>query len=654
MSKRNQKEKNQKKVETEAEKYGEAPQNIKNWVDFVRMRFEAMAKAKEPIMRKFQKCLLIRDFGLDAYKNHDDPYNQKYRSARSEELVQAWIDEISENMPEVNLVAADFRDRDAQEKARGKERALASIDEETGANGEKLKRTDDVAALGTGILHERWNPDFLNTDGEKGNLESIRIDPRYFFIDEAATDIKNARDCLLRDRMTLSEFMEKYEDFDISEVKFGKMQNGTPKKAQDGNSLHFFTRDEAEAGKNDLNTEFFVIVYDYWSKSLGKRFVIANNSIVHFEEISDLDFSVDYYLKRNDSFWGIGIIEKCAPEIFALDVFTELAFKNGKMALEPMIVGDGGVGFHTGLKTAPGTMIALSDIGDRNIRDTFAEIRLGGIPGEFFNFREILQDDLTTSSQIDQRALMANPNQLATQTRAKKESFQKRGRSILRRTLWESERRRMKIRVRLFDKYIAPLSRNFLVNGYFVIRGESENPTFLKDSAARGNFRATTKNTKVKVSISVSDSQKKANLDKEARDQILTAMNFTANLKQIDPEEGKKINVLGMAEMLFENLGLEKSRILEEYSGRGIDEIQKEHKRMAFGAKVSVPNEEDFETSEIHLEEHRRFLHENPKLSSGTKRIIIEHIEETAKRMLYDENGERKEVESAALMPSKS
>lgn len=636
------------KIEAVAEKYAEKGDNINAWADFVRLRFLKMADAKKNVQLDMGIALTLRDYGLDAFRKNANIFNLPYRSGTFSELVLGWVDEISENFPEVSLTGNTEKDREANEKAKGIERVLATMDENNGGNAAKLERAEDTAVFGTGILMERFNKDLVDANGKTENLESVRIDPRDFFIDEAATKIENARDCCVRSRLTKSEFLETYKDFaGIENVKFVQ-QTAKGTTMQDG-SVKYFSADEIREGRDDASNVYYVVVYDYWNRGSGKRIVVANDTVIHEEDIFDLDFSVDYYIKWNTSFWGVGIIQKTAPEVFALDVYTELAFRNAKMAMQPVIVGDAGAGFHTGLKVAPGAIWVLPELGDKKIQDSFEQIRLGGIPGEFFSFDQKLQDNLTKSSRLDQRSLMANPSELATQTVSKKESGQKRVRGVVRRTMWSAESRRMKIRVRLFKKYIVPLNRSYEIKGYFVLRGDSENPTFIREPMASGNFKPSLKNTDVEITISVVDANKKKELGAKEREELSVALNSAITAVQVDPKVAEKLNLIGFFEMYFEALGIDKSRIYHEYKGRGEDEIEDEHLFLGMGAVVNLPEGESRKTSFLHIKQHRDFFQKEAKnLSSEALKNTIAHIEATWSNIIYEKNGQINRMDPSA------
>lgn len=493
-------------------------------------------------------------------------------------------------MPEVNLIAVQQEDRNANERAKGIECVLKTIDENNSAREILTELAEDAGVCGTGIAHE-----YFDKNGK--TLKTVRIDPREFFVDEKVNKIDDAADCIWRREFSKKDFLSVFGKFDgAQKVQFLCKQDATDNI--DSTTAKTYTLREIEDFKNSENNEkkdFFVRVYDYWNVVEKKRIVFANNAKIFEDEIEKLDFTFWYFSKNNDSIWGIGLIEICAPEVFALDNYVELAFRNAKSKMQKMIVGDGGVGFHTGLKQAPNGIWVLNDLGEKRVADTFAQIELGGVPNEFFGMHNLFLDNLTISSQQDQRALYANPNQLATQTKAKKESFQKRIRTIMKRTMWRSLRRREQIRVKLFQKNIAELNENFFIDGYFVLRGEKANPTFIKDSSAFGIFRATQENTKVEIGVRVVSARQKAEMNEEEQGRFLQFFQLATNAASVLPEVAQGIDWAAFVEEGAELFGRDKKRFWKNYAAKGKDKVAIEQRKFLLGVAPKIPDDEDFE-----------------------------------------------------------
>lgn len=626
---------------------------IEKKVKYIENRFNKMEKSKLEENLKIKVCKDLCDQALQEYKIQNT-LKRPYRSARFFQVKQKWIDKWVENMPQCSLKTSSYRDSNAAEKAKGIEKSIESLTEETNENDIKTQIFDDALSSGTGILS-------IDYSSSIKNILPLRVDPRDFYLDENCDSINNAKDCIWARKFYFHEFNEDFAEFEIGEVKFKyeNKQSGDKKS-----SPNYYTRSEILEKKNDEVDKAFVWVYVYDNKILGKRFVVANNIIIHEEDLPKdessnamLPFSLYYWVKNNESPWGIALIQAIAPEVFALENFTELAFRNAKARLQKMIIGDGDVGFHTGLKQQPNGIWVLNNLSGRNVRETFSEIELGGVPGEFFSMHNLFLDNLTVASKVDQRALMANPNQLATQTNRKKESFEESVRTVIKRTLWTSEKRTMELKVSFFKSHIVPLRKSFDIEGYFVIRGDKKNPTFIKDSAGKGIYRATGENTNVKVRVNVISQNKKFDLDNDQQDRFLKSITAWGNtmstilpiLQSVDPEEAKKVvskfDFVGMTEEFAEIFGRDKSKWTKDSEERGVDAVEQEQKRFRLGFPVVPSQDEKFDDALSRIQMHIEFLKEyDEELSSKSKNLVIDNITKTYEYLLYNNDGSKREM----------
>lgn len=580
---------------------------------FVQRRFEKCRDKSQHARQMFQIKNNLYEIGLRAYRA-PNVYKTPYRSARFYHTVESWIDEITENYPIMSLQASTYRDRNAADKARGIEQVLNVMDADIGIKGVREQTIEDIGKLGTGIEYE-----YVDEDDGHYFINTRRVDPRCFFPDDACTDQRNMRDCIYQEEMTPSDFNSLYGKYkNVEEVEYGKVQTSD-------NTLEYKSRREIEDGKED---EYIVRVNHYFNAQFGFRITFANRTLIYANSISKIPFIAYYKKKPNDSFWGISAIEETAPEVFALDTLIELGFRSAKSRLQEMIIADGNFGYHQGLRQQPGGMWVLSDMPqDKKVEDTFARVQLGSIPPEFFAMRELFLDELSTSSQNDQRALQVNPNQLATQTRAKKESFAKRGRRNTRSIMWNSLKRRTEIRLDLLMKYIVPRNQDFYIDGYFVLQGETANPKFIRDSVGSGVFRLKKENSNVRLKVVVTDAKDKAQADEEEFAQLLQYFSTIVQAAQIDQKVAEAVNMVGIAKVLAEKKNLDKRDIFTDYADAGTDQIRQDQLRIEAELPPAYPKNDNVEELITMSFAHREYLRTRKDMSPKSRFLLQEHIQ---------------------------
>jgi hypothetical protein len=601
----------------------------KTLVEFVKHRFKRMEEAKRTINAKFERCRELREQSLRVYQAHN-PYNTPYRSAQFHQQVEGRKDEITENFPVASLRASTYRDRSAGEKAKGKERVLEAMDEEIGIEAKREALAEDIAVCGMGITFEDVCIRKTASSKERRVIDTIIVNPRDLYWDETARDFDECRDFVWRRQMPYSTFLCLYSGkFDTGKVNPAKV--GADGKMEMVDAETYWTQRETEEQKTDL--EYVVRINDYFNDEFGFRLVVANGEMLWCEKTCPR-FSAYYNLKMNDSVGGVGIIEEIAPEVFALDTITQLAFINAKNQLQSMIIAAPDVGLHAGLKLQAGGVFALTGMTETGkVQDAFSEITLGKIPNEFFNMREVFLDNLSVSSQMDQRALLANPNQLATQTKAKQQSFAKRGRRLQRGLMWRSEKRRWEIRLKLLNEYIAPMRQEYYIDGYFVLQGDSDSPKFIKDSAANGVYRLRPDNANVEAEVIVTSKSNKAIMEEEEKKQLLQMFGMTIQAMQADPEFAQSVQLKSLHRAIVDKMELDPKDIYNDFDSTGYDAVESAQKRAFMGLHPKFPETNDVEELINQAYAHRSFLGRK-EVRKDVKQIIIQHITRLAEKAM--------------------
>lgn len=585
-------------------------------VFFVENRFREMSVGREELLSCISSNLHLRDRGLDSFKKGITPnvWKEPYTPATGMELNQSWKSELRENKPELSLRSLDPEKKEMAENAIGILKAIEQEELENHSAKVLSKVDSDTVDFGTGICFDGY-------DYSKKEIVCQYVDIRQFFPDEMARDMEECRDSMWRNTMTISEFSALFGDFPKAEtVKAGMDSDNS------ANVLSEAERAEQKANKGKVK------VYDFYSIKLKKHFVVANKVVLVNEEysFSGLPFHAKYFLKNPDSFWGISNLQMCYAPMSAIQSMISLAFLNAKASMAKSYFVNANTGLQNGMKIKPNEVIPVKT-GDKNINDVIQSFSLGGVPAEFFNMYTIFQDALTIASQQDQRALMANPNQLATQTKSKAESFQKRARDIIRENIINFGVSRMEHLVELLKTHIAEKAeKSYLIDGYAVIGGESKSPKFKKSAGMRGKWKATEESLKGEFAVEVVE---KSDVKISKEEELKSLMRFfevVSTMVQLDPNVASQIDFSEMMTVMAEKFGIDKKRILKNSDSAGIDVIEEEHKRMLLGIDVFVPVDETMEESIRHLEEHRKFLEDNgEKLDPSAFDILQKHILET-------------------------
>ncbi len=597
----------------------------KDIVDFVNERFRRMEFSKQTISKKIDRCDILFNRGMNAV-HVKNIYSSRYLSQRFFSAVQAWVDDWVENNPQTTLKASEWRDRSANQKAKGIAKALDIIDNKGFAQNERVRAFEDAAKYGTGVILDQY-------DEGRQEMTTHRIDVRDFFIDDAATSYYggtevgsgDARDVIYRQRIPFTTFKEKFgnrKGYDIEGVApvIASISNGDLSPLF--SNLSTTERDE---GKDLVKV---VVIKHYFNVESGKRYMVAGDKLINEQEMqtSILPFIVYNFQKQGNSPWGIGVIELMCSAVNANDTLMQLTLMGAKNDLQPVLVVDEQSGISSNKKVQPGGVLTLKNPGQKKMSDVFATIKLGTEPGKYFDFKNMLDDEQTIATQKDPRSLFINPNQLATTTLAKKEAFAKRTRTILQRTLWTSEKLRGMVRVELFKKFIAPKGKDFFIEGSFVLRGDTESPKFIDDNLGSGTYRATKNNTDVDVEVYVEAKKEKSNSDEQEIGQKLQFLQVVSNQISIMPELKDEFNMKELISSVGEAMIDDFSKVLKQTAKKGTDAVEEIHKRILLGVSTPTPKDETFQDTIERIDSHKSFLKANINNLSLQQKIKITDI----------------------------
>ena len=179
----------------------------------------------------------------------------------------------------------------------------------------------------------------------------------------------------------------------------------------------------------------FVIVVEYWDQENDDLIMYANNWQNKFYESKEgipyahkqLPFHFYYDYRREDSIFGIGEVELNMPYNLFKETVVNLMIDNAKLELQPAYIIAGDVNFNAEeSELEPGAIFTLRGSNVGKVQDSIMPFRPGGVTTDIPLVLNTIEDSRIVVTGDDTRALYANPDQLATQTLAKREALQKR------------------------------------------------------------------------------------------------------------------------------------------------------------------------------------------------------------------------------------
>lgn len=229
---------------------------------------------------------------------------------------------------------------------------------------ESFKRDIDKLVYGTSVWKEYYREDRRTIRTRKidkeGNetieTKDIRefqdvygkhIPVRNFYLDDRATDMRDARDCIEREIMDIRDFKTKYSKYRLSKkvkewgfikpsISERKIQNLPP-----GGNLN----EEGDRIPKTRLKENQVEVLEYWNKPNDEHIVIANDVLVVDEPIpydhKQLPYAIDVCIPKPNSSYGMGICEILYPLQEEQNEWRNMGLNQGKLAIHKPIIMDG-------------------------------------------------------------------------------------------------------------------------------------------------------------------------------------------------------------------------------------------------------------------------------------------------------------------------
>lgn len=627
-----------------------------------------MNTAKRAHATRFQRVKELLEEYEDKIETGDS-FKNIYRFPEVFGAIQRKTADLYDSLPEVKLTATTSKGADAAIAANATLKCVRGLSQ---AQREKLRAMADCPMYGQGIMysavieHEKKiipaEDDELDLEFKDSDLKTVtmykgilrqRVDPRDFFVDESAINLHDtggatgARDVFIVKTYAYSSFMSSFAEYkDIDKVVPVAGTNtffGFDK---------YITNWEGKESKYANNG--VVVVIDYWNQEKDWHLIVANGVEIYFGAIpfrhKKLPFVIYYNYKRDDSIWGVSEVEILAPFIYAKETMLNLQIDDAKLALQPFYFVDGAVTFDENQEIEPGAMIRLRGIKGGKVSDSVMPARSGGIDQSAVQLYQQLEDLQITATGDDFRSLYANPQQLATQTLAKKEALQKRIRAA---TLINNNDAEKELTEQEFSNICQFLTKPYMdINGrvkyrriksegYIVHQEEDDDlPKFTESYGATGYFSL---NNKVFNDTDFQMEVVEKQLDELEKKDWLQNMNIA--LKTIfefaaaNPNLIQSVDVVDLSKQILRKFEFDTEAVFKEPNAmdNGKDLIDFEHEAIIFGKEPPVTQTED---SIYHLERHRnryKILAERLKKASAKEKkaikkwmdILLRHITNT-------------------------
>lgn len=201
----------------------------------------------------------------------------------------------------------------------------------------KIKEIDSYdPTTETLIYKETTIEDYNDVDGEN-------VDIRKFYVDDEASDMENARDCIERSLVPFASFT-----YQFPKEKYQNVSRVTP-----GASFLSDVEELREENPHPDIGEDRIEILEYWNKERDERVILANGVIIldtpNPYKHKQLPYArLPFYVKDKQNFYGVGIAELLEHPQATMDTVLNLMIDRMKLALNKPIfttsaedIGDG-------------------------------------------------------------------------------------------------------------------------------------------------------------------------------------------------------------------------------------------------------------------------------------------------------------------------
>lgn len=600
---------------------------------------------------EIDKCVLI-DVWYSAFEKHlklGESYNESYRFPELFGAIRRKYDNLVEFFPNMRA-KGDGDGIIAIQSAYDHQVSISNLARE------KNRANFDAVKYGWGVIfvapvrYERKVKD----EGKKlfyDGLGAERIDIRDFIPAYSANllhDHTGREYCpyVFRRRVYYKDsFLARYEGLEGFKIDMNKIGTTTYDGGFTG-SRSLTQRESVEKQDGD-----YVCVLEYWNQDTDDLVIFANSfdNIIYESPVGipyshkQLPFHIYYNYRREDSIFGLGEVEINMPYSLFRETVLDLMIKNAKLELQPAHFISGDIDFDSEEnELEPGAIFTVNGVTNGRLADSIVPFRAGGIGQDVFAVVSQIENSRIAVTGDDTTSLYANPNQLATQTNAKKEASQKGIRSNIIRNADETEwylanqiisYLKNELALPYMNEKKKKVFRKVKIQGYQAIQNKKDSPVkFEKAYGANSEYFL---NKKVAeefedCEIEVVNDKLDEVLKADKLEKMGVVFGQIAELAQVSPQ---LIQSMDFTEYLKENMRLLSFDIHKIFpaldkKAEAFDEINIEHDQIAYGIVPEIKPDED---SREHLEEHLEFGKSAifKKLSKKAQKAYYSHIQLT-------------------------
>jgi len=599
---------------------------------FIERRFYAMSWARNPWYERTQRVNTL----WDVYKPwllDGENFEKAVRFPTLRDIGRAISDEILKAPPQATLEPVQG------EKPHRAQALQFKTEEIKGRPDEKDVQADcieDMIFYGEGyrkVDHydiSRFNPKTKKTESLFNDVGTERLDPRKVYLDDQGRNLWNPkrrdikRDAIIKyvmPRTTFIDFMQEVpgaQNLDalspVEQPLTGDMSTPTPE----------------ESNSQVVTADGNINAYLYYNQEEQMYGLVAQNVTVLEPRTIPNDHHripiVNYKFerRRDDVFEGISLAELMAPYIYLQDTIVNLEIMGTKLDLMPATMIDSDLGYNRKRhKLHPRAVWEMSVPAGKKLSDgvvPFNRARRDSVG--FQNLNSMIESNMTVTSGVDRTALFNQPQELATQTKLKNQTMQKRVNTIIYKNELNAEAQLTELMVSDIKQYLTekvemlkagkPVKRNrkVKVKGFKVVQNGEGDATFEPAQGAENFFDLTLEAVDVDVNVRVKDMRTKLAMQEAKASKMLQFAPIVTNLVsavgQFQPELLKKIDYSGIIEQIAEGLDMDLARTINDDAMTDFNQIGREHMAMMIGTDVPVPPAESFEQSLAHKKQHEQ------------------------------------------------
>jgi len=228
---------------------------------------------------------------------------------------------------------------------------------------------------------------------------------RNFYMDDKATEFREARDCVERNILNIDDFKSRYSKYrrskKVREWGFIKPINEKAVKSVKGGQGDT-TRDSAYIPVSDLDKHDEVEVLEYWNRLEDEHIIVANGITVVMEPIpydhKQLPYAVDVAIPQPNSPYGIGIPQTLEGPQEELNTVHNMMIDENKLSIQKPIL-QGGMSFldEDEYQLRPKGIIPVEDVSQTR------ELQMSGLASSNFQMFEEIKQTIRTATGMDIR-----------------------------------------------------------------------------------------------------------------------------------------------------------------------------------------------------------------------------------------------------------